>query len=109
MVTLEKFNQIINIDGVDQYILVDNNNNIITHDIKNPGKLADIVITCGKNSYAIGKTQFKYLIFSRTCKKNIFIFPVGNYYLGVVKSQNIGNITLANNIDNFLKGLRRDL
>jgi hypothetical protein len=109
MTTLEDFNKISNVDGVDQYILIDNKQNIITHDIENPDKVASIITTCGKNSYAIAKTQLKYLIFSRSCKNNIFIFPVGNYYLGVVKSKNIENITLANNIDNFLKALRRIL
>lgn len=109
MTTLEEFKKIASIDGVDQYILVDNNQNIITHDIKNPDKVANMITACGKNSITIAKTQLKYLIFSRYCKKNFFIFPVGNYYLGVVKSKNIENFTLANNIDNFLKSLRRNL
>ena len=109
MTTLEAFNKVANLEGVDQYILVDHKQNIITHDIKNPDKIANMITACGKNSSAIAKTQLKYLIFSRNCKQNFFIFPVGNYYLGVIKSKNIESITLANNIDNFLKDLRRNL
>ena len=103
MTPLEKFKQISKIDGVDQYILVNPKGNIASHDIKNPEKAANIVLLCGQNSFAIGKAHFKYLVFSRENHKNFFIFPVGKYYLGVVKKNDVNNFILADNIMNFLK------
>lgn len=107
MTTLEEFKLISKLTGVDQYILVDHMGKIAVHDIKDPERLSGIVFSCGKNSYAIGKTGFKYVLFSRKNQKNIFIFPVGNYYLGVIKLKNINNDVLADNIINFLQSLRR--
>ncbi len=103
--TLEKFIQISKIAGVDQYILVDQKGNIAAHDIKNSERVARMILSCGQNSFAIGKTLLKYVVFSRQNQKNIFIFPVGNYYLGVVKQTNIDNFVLVNNIIKFLKNL----
>lgn len=105
MPILEKFRQLSNISGVDEYILVDPRGNIAAHDIKNHKKAAKIVLTCGRNSFAIGKANFKYIFFSRKNQKNFFIFPVGNYYLGVVKQKRFKNVTLVDNIINFLNGL----
>ena len=105
MATLKDFMKISKLPGVDQYILVDRKTKVVAHDIKDPQKIAGMIFSCGQNCFAIGKTQFKYLIFSRKNQKNIFIFPVGNYYLGVVKLKNIDNFVIADNIIKFLKGL----
>ena len=102
MTSLKTFKQIARLSGVDQYILVDRQGKIAAHDIKNPERAARMVLTCGQNSSIIGKTRFKQIMFSRQNQKNIFIFPVGKYYLGVVKQKQIDNITLADNVGNFL-------
>jgi len=107
MISLNEFQKIIRVDGVDQYILVNSNGNIAAHKIDAPQKAAEIVLTCGKNSSAIGKARFEHLLFSRENQKNFFIFPVGKYYLGVVKQDNINNATLVGNIVNFLKDLQK--
>jgi len=105
MTILKEFIKISQIAGVDQYILVDQKGNIAAHDIKYPEKIAGMILSCGQNSFAIGKTQFKYIVFSRKNQKNFFIFPVGNYYLGVVKQKSVNNFVLADNIIEFLKGI----
>ena len=105
MTTLKEFIQISKLTGVDQYILVDCKGKIAAHDMKNPERVAGMVFSCGRNSFAIGKALFRYVIFFRKNQKNIFIFPVGNYYLGVVKQTNVNNFVLADNIIKFLKGL----
>ncbi|NOX33811.1 MAG: roadblock/LC7 domain-containing protein [Deltaproteobacteria bacterium] len=105
MAEIEELKQISRVKGVDQYIIVDQNGKLLAHDIKNPQKASAMVSSCGKNSFAIGKTRLEYVVFSRENKKNIFIFPIGNYYLGVVKQKSINNIAMADNIIKFLKGL----
>ena len=105
MATIEDFMQISKVIGVDQYIFIDHKGNIIAHDIKHPERAAIMVFSCGQNSYGIGKTRLNYVLFPRENKKNFFIFPIGKYYLGVVKEQSINNLDLTTNIANFLNGL----
>ncbi|SDT95513.1 hypothetical protein [Desulfobacula phenolica] len=105
MPPLKELIQITNVAGVDQYIFVDQKGNIAAHDIQDPEKTADIVFFCGKNSYAIGKTRLNHVMFSRKNQKNFFIFPVGDYYLGVIKKKSIDNFVLTENIIKFTKDL----
>ncbi|WP_300463897.1 roadblock/LC7 domain-containing protein [Desulfobacula sp.] len=105
MIPRKAFMQIATVTGVDQYIVVDHMGQIIAHDIKDPERSAGMVFACGRNAYAIGKTRLKYVLFPRENQKNFFIFPVGNYYLGVVKEHSIDNSVLTDNIMTFLTGL----
>jgi len=91
--------------GVEQYIIVDQKENIAAHNIRDPEKIARIIISCAKNAFAIGKPNMEYVIFPGNNQRNFFIFPAGNSYLGVIKQQNISDITLTDNILNFLKNL----
>ncbi|MDA3917975.1 MAG: roadblock/LC7 domain-containing protein [Deltaproteobacteria bacterium] len=91
--------------GIEQYIIVDQKGNIAAHNILNPEKIARIIISCAKNAFAIGKPNMEYVMFHGNNQKKIFIFPAGNSYLGVIKQQNISNITLTNSILNFIKNL----
>jgi hypothetical protein len=91
--------------GVEQYIIVDQMENIAAHNIRDPEKIARIIISCAKNAFAIGKPNIEYVIFPGNNQRNFFIFPAGNSYLGVIKQHNISDITLTDNILNFLKNL----
>lgn len=99
----ERFTSILNVPGVDQYILVDRTAKIIAHAMPEPQKMAEIVSACGFQSHAIGKENFRYVVFSRENQDNFLIFPVGKYYLGVIKQKNVNNTALAENIIQFLK------
>ncbi len=93
------------VTGVDRYILVDRQNNVVAHNLKNYRKAGAMVSFCGRQSAAIGKKRLDYLIFNRKNQKDLFIFPVGNYYLGVIKQKHIKTIELANNVRFFLNRL----
>jgi len=108
MAGLEGFKQISRLTGVDQYVLIDQKGRIAAHDIKDARRAADMVYSCGKNLFTIGKTRLRYVVFSRKNQKHIFIFPVGNYYLGVVKQKNMNAFVLADNIIKFIKGLFKE-
>ncbi|CCK80568.1 conserved uncharacterized protein [Desulfobacula toluolica Tol2] len=97
--------QIANLTGVDQYIFVDQKGKIATHNIQDPKKTADMVFFCGKHLHAIGKTRLSHVIFSRKNQKDFFIFPFGDYYLGVIKKKSIDNFVLTENIIKFTKDL----
>ena len=103
MIFPEIFLQISKIKGVDGYIFMDNQGNIAAQDIKDSQKVSGMVFACGQNIYAIGKGQFKYAIFSRKNKRDIIIFPVGNYFLGVVKQKKTETLVLVDIILKFLQ------
>jgi hypothetical protein len=84
---------------------VDQKGNTAANNIKDPEKIARVIISCAKNAFAIGKPNMEYVIFPVNNQRNFFIFPAGNSYLGVIKEQNISDTTLTNNILNFLKNI----
>ena len=105
MIFSKKFLQISAIRGVDQYIFLDNKGNIAAHEIKDPQKASEMVFSCGQNIRAVGKNKFQYAVFSRKNKKDIIIFPVGNYSLGVVKQKDADTLVLVDIIFRFLHEL----
>lgn len=105
MPNIEQFASILKVPGVDQYILVDRDAKIASLSITDPMKMAEFVSFCGLNSQAIGKTNFRYLVFSRENQDHFFIFPVGKYYLGVIKQKDISNAVLVENILQFIKDI----
>ncbi|MDM8539033.1 hypothetical protein QUF70_19960 [Desulfobacterales bacterium HSG17] len=90
---------------MEKYILVDQTGRIATHNIKNPKITGQIILSCAKNSFAIGEPCMKYVILNKANQKKVFIFQAGNSYLGVIKQEHISNANLTENILNFLKGL----
>ncbi len=105
MIFSEKFLQLSMIRGVDQYIFLDNEGNIAAHKIKDPQKASEMVFACGQNIRTVGKNKFQYAVFSRKNKKDIIIFPVGNYSLGVIKQKDADTFVLVDIILKFLHEL----
>ena len=97
----ESFASLLKVPGVDQYILVNRDGKIFSQAMTEPQKKAKFVSLCGLNAQAIGK--FRYLAFSREDQGHFFIFPVGKYYLGVIKQKDISHAVLVDNILQFLK------
>ncbi len=93
------------VTGVDRYILVDRQNNVVAHNMKNYSKTGTMVSFCGSQAMAIEKKKWEYLVFNRKNQKDLCIFPVGNYYLGVIKKKQIKTVELADNVRLFLNSL----
>jgi len=93
------------IEGVKHYILVDHNQQVIVHNLKDYRRIGAMICFCGLQSYALGKSRLKFLIFERKNHNDLFIFPVGNYYLGVIKHKTIGAVELTHNVLAFLNEL----
>jgi hypothetical protein len=99
----ESFASLLTVPGVDQYIFVDRDGNIFSQAMAESQKMAELVSFCGLNAQAIGKINFRYLAFSLENQGYFFIFPVGKYYLGVIKQEDISCAVLVDNILQFLK------
>ena len=103
MANIDPFISILKVPGVDQYILVDRDAKIFSQKITAPETTAAMVSFCGLRAHAVGKSGFRYLVVSRETRDHFFIFPVGKYYLGVIKQKDISNAVLVENILQFLK------
>ncbi|MCF6246354.1 MAG: roadblock/LC7 domain-containing protein [Desulfobacula sp.] len=102
MPDIKNLKKIETLEGVEQYIVTDHDGSIIAKKANTPDTMARIVCLCGKSFHAIGKSNFKHAVFSRKNKKNLFVFPVGKYYLGVIKQKEIENFIMIDAIVNFL-------
>ncbi|MFH2058642.1 MAG: roadblock/LC7 domain-containing protein [Pseudomonadota bacterium] len=93
------------INGVAHYIFVDTQGDVIAHNMIDYQKIGPMISFCGNQSFAIGKRRLKFLIFSRKNQKDLLIFPVGNYYLGVIKQKEIKTVEIADNVLIFFTAL----
>ncbi len=106
MATIEEFKGIISkLKGIKGYILVRNDGKIAAYKAGTPKYLSDLALKCGKNCDTIDLSRFRCLLLSRRNNENIFIFPVGNYYLGVIKEKEFDDTVLMNTVLNFIKSL----
>jgi hypothetical protein len=105
MMLSETFLEISEIEGVDEYIFTDNQGKIAAHDIADPQKVSGMVLACGRDIRTLGRDKFKYAVFSRKNKRDILIFPVGNYLLGVVKQDKTETRVLVDSVLKFIQEL----
>lgn len=103
MTEFEAFQTIIQLPGVDQYILVDSQARVIQHAMGQPDEMAEMVSVCGNCARALGQTRFRHLVFSRDRQDDFFIFPVGKYYLGVLKETSVSPSTLLDRVSGFIE------
>lgn len=83
------------IKGVDQYILVDSRGSILSHEMEEPESISPLVHSCGRRLSALGGKHFIHAVFLRKNKRNLLIFPVGIYHLGVIKQAGMDNAQVA--------------
>ncbi len=98
----EKFLNLSKTVGVEQYIIVDQKGDIAAHNIKKPGEIARIILSCAENAFAIGKPNLEYVVFPGNNQKKFFIFLAGNSYLGVIKEKDISDTAFKDNVLNLL-------
>ena len=107
MATIDEFCRIAAVEGVKNFILVRDDGEIAAWNMETPEKIADMVLRCGRNPERVGTARYRYLVFRRKSGEHFFIFPVGNYYLGVVKEKEIDSGLLVDGVLNFIAALPR--
>ena len=110
--------RILQITGVKNFILIKEDGQILAHNIDhiNPEILSSITLLCGLSSEMIkssfGFTHFRYAILSRSGNENILIFPLKNYFLGLLQNEDFkdpesenSSLNLAEDIILFIDGI----
>ena len=105
MATIKEFSAIGDLPGVKNYILVKNNGSVAAAGMAEAERIARIVLRCGRNSDAIGAPRFSYLVLTRENRENFIVFPVGNYYLGVIKEREVDDPALIKSVLEFIENL----
>ncbi|MCG8687858.1 MAG: hypothetical protein MI892_23475 [Desulfobacterales bacterium] len=85
--------------------MVDSQGRVITHDLRAPEDLSAMVASCGNAFVSIGSKRFKYASFSRRNNKNVLIFPVGKFFLGVIKEDGVRDFEAAEAVIKLLNKL----
>ena len=105
MGVLKHFLQVPKIKGVARYILADRNGEVVIHNMKGYKNKGSLISFCTEQAWSIGRGKVHYLVFTRRSGEDLFIFPVGNYSLGVVKEKDIQTVELISSVLEFLNGL----
>lgn len=91
------------INGVTEYILVDQLGKILTHNTQQPQKTAASVLACAQISFQDDKNPLDYVSFSRNNENRFFIFMAETNFLGIIKQLNMDDSELITNILTTLK------
>jgi len=110
MTKLEIFaNRIELVSGVETFVLVRRNGEIVTHNMKTPDDLAAMVTICGIGSNAvmqtIGFSGLRHLSINRIDQRNFLVFYLDRYFLGVQQVAGTDGQRLAFEIYDFLQSL----
>ena len=102
---IRHFMKISQVSGVDRYLFADPDGRVIAHNFKTYQSAGRMVALCAKNAQAIAGQRLEYLVFKRQNNQDLLIFPVGKYYLGVIKQSDIPDGEVTGNILAFIKSM----
>ena len=109
MATAKDFSKLGDIEGVSRYILVRNDGYVVSENYEEAVALSSAIVTSGKycDSLAddLNGRRYIYCCVERNSGKNILVFSLGRYYLGIIKHADTDPQQLADTIIGFLKAL----
>ena len=108
MSAAERFAQRISqIKGVDRFVLTRQDGQIVTHNLSNPEQLASVVTLGGYGAQAVqdsvGFSPFRYLVCTRPESRNLIIFPLDKYFLGIQQKPDTSQGELVGEVGRFLQ------
>ncbi len=109
--TLQLFVQrLLQIEGVNQYILIKNDGDIISHNVKidYSETLSSMIVFCCFSGDALksdmGFSKFKYLILLRKSKEHLIVFPLKKFFLGILQHPDMSIPDLVDEVTQFIDG-----
>ncbi len=105
MANITDLEKIVDIDGVDQYILLDQGGQLLSHNMDNHIILSSMIISCASICRFINQQHFNYLVFAQEDDKDFFIFMIGKHYLAVTKKAECRAQDLPVSIASFIEHL----
>lgn len=105
MTTILDFVKITKLEGLKGFFLVKNDGTVVAHKGEDTESVSPVIALSGLNCIAIQTVleleKFKYMIFSRSNKENVLIFPMRSYFLGIIKESDASTPDLIAEIKKF--------
>jgi len=105
-------NMLSQIEGVKNYIFVRNDGKVIVNNTTNSDIFSSIVtfagLSCDAVKSILGTTYFKYLILTRKNGEKLFVFPIVNYYLGILQDSKAYTPDVIQKIERFVNTVSKN-
>ena len=109
MATAKDFLKLGDIDGVLRYILLRSDGSLISGNFEDPDAVSQAIVSvgqlCDSFSEDLSNRHYLHLCAEQTNGENIFIFPLGAFYLGIIKQTDTDPAVLCESVLSFLKAL----
>ena len=105
MATLSQLEEIANVEGVSQYILIAPSGKTISQNMTKHLLISPMIKSCLTICKTIQDGQFRHLVFAQDDNRDLFLFPVGQYFLGITKEANYEADLIPTKVYNFLTDL----
>lgn len=112
MASIQTFTKLISqIEGVKNYIFVRNDSRVIVHNTNNPDTLSSMIafsgLSCDAVKSILGTTYFKYFILTRKTGEKLLVFPLENYFLGIIQDSQAYTPDVIQKIMRFITAVTR--
>ncbi len=109
MATAKDFLKLGEIDGVAKYILLRSDGSLISGNFEDPGSVSQAIVStgqlCDNFSQDLSNRHYLHLCVEQGNGDNIFIFPLGAFYLGIIKQAGTDPAVVSESVLSFLKAL----
>ncbi|PLX86226.1 MAG: hypothetical protein C0614_03885 [Desulfuromonas sp.] len=99
------------IRGVENYVLVRHDGEVISHNMNNPDKVASMVAICGRSSNLLkeanGFSETNHIILTRKDRRHFLVFCLSRYFFGVQQIPGTDTQRLASSISGVIREIPR--
>ncbi len=103
---------LLGIEGVQSCMLMRKDGQLLHHNFEDPDTVSSLMIIAAMGAEGIkdkaGLSYFRHLVFARAGRNNLFVFPLGRYFLGIVQQPDASSKALTESLMAFLAGVSTD-
>ena len=97
--------------SVMDYVVVRQDGQVMLHNLEEAEPLATMVRLVAQNCDTLvlppSYPRFRHFLLSRECGRHLLVFPLGNYYLGVIQASGMSSRQAAAEVLDFVQQLQR--
>ena len=105
MVTLADLKKIEEIKGVKRYIVLQPDGRPLLNNTENPEVMAAMIMNCGAMCKILKNRRFRYLVINQPSGEDFYIFQMGNYFLGILKTAASDTNELVDKVADYFQEL----
>ncbi|HPR55957.1 MAG TPA: roadblock/LC7 domain-containing protein [Deltaproteobacteria bacterium] len=106
----ELVNGIQKIQGLEGYILVKQDGQVVSHNVSNVERLSAMIAVSGSMGNTVktelGASHFRYLMLARKTNEKLLVIPIESFILGVLQDPDAYTPDIVSKIQSVINGLR---